>query len=359
MSNFVHVVPEIRVGGAEKLIADFVETQSDNNLIDKVLSFNSNSENHLVKKIKENSDYLELNRKNKINFIIKLVKYVMKNKNNIFLLHLQPTLIYFSLISFFFPHTKFTYIIHYERNKPNFLRYYLQRSFFMRSNVNIVAVSYSSRINFEKIYKIEDKIKVILNGIRVQPINLNSNLKKSFQRTINTKILITVSRIVPVKNLELLINSFNELSLKYDLSLVIVGKDPSISQSEIMKLKKVANDGVFFVGEQSDVNKYLSIADIYCLCSISEALPISVLEAMGKGLLVVTTNVGDLSRIVIDNENGFLSDSFEEEEYKKKLQQAIMLDDVSLKQFKNRNKEKITNYYSISHMITSYKKIWI
>jgi glycosyltransferase involved in cell wall biosynthesis len=47
-------------------------------------------------------------------------------------------------------------------------------------------------------------------------------------------------------------------------------------------------------------------ADVFCLPSWWEAMPLSVLEAMAAGLPVVATDVGEVSRVVIDGEHGFV-----------------------------------------------------
>ena len=56
-------------------------------------------------------------------------------------------------------------------------------------------------------------------------------------------------------------------------------------------------------GETKD--KLLREADVFFLPSYNEGMPMSVLDAMGYGLPVVSTNVGGISKIVPDGENGY------------------------------------------------------
>jgi glycosyltransferase involved in cell wall biosynthesis len=47
-------------------------------------------------------------------------------------------------------------------------------------------------------------------------------------------------------------------------------------------------------------------ADVFCLPSWWEAMPLSVLEAMAASLPVVATDVGDVGRLVADGESGYV-----------------------------------------------------
>ena len=46
-------------------------------------------------------------------------------------------------------------------------------------------------------------------------------------------------------------------------------------------------------------------ADIFFLPSYNEGMPMSILEAMGYGLPIVSTNVGGISKVVHNGENGY------------------------------------------------------
>jgi glycosyltransferase involved in cell wall biosynthesis len=61
----------------------------------------------------------------------------------------------------------------------------------------------------------------------------------------------------------------------------------------------------------SNPNEIWAASDIALLTSDNEAQPISLIEAGLAGIPLVGENVGSVSEVIIDGENGFLTDSFE------------------------------------------------
>jgi glycosyltransferase involved in cell wall biosynthesis len=64
-------------------------------------------------------------------------------------------------------------------------------------------------------------------------------------------------------------------------------------------------------------------ADVFCLPSWWEAMPLSVLEAMAAGLPVVATDVGDVGRAVADGETGFVVPAREPERLADALEKLL------------------------------------
>lgn len=94
-----------------------------------------------------------------------------------------------------------------------------------------------------------------------------------------------------------------------DVKFVLAGAGSAEDEVAIKKLceeKGVASHVEFpgwVRGEQKD--KLLREADLFFLPSYNEGMPMSVLDAMGYGLPVVSTNVGGIPKIVHDEENGY------------------------------------------------------
>ncbi|MBS0260691.1 MAG: GT4 family glycosyltransferase PelF [Planctomycetes bacterium] len=63
---------------------------------------------------------------------------------------------------------------------------------------------------------------------------------------------------------------------------------------------------VTFLGFRHDVHALLPEADVFVLSSVTEGLPMTLLEAMACGLPVISTNVGGIPELVTDSETGLL-----------------------------------------------------
>ena len=63
---------------------------------------------------------------------------------------------------------------------------------------------------------------------------------------------------------------------------------------------------VTFLGEVRDIPALLGRARMFVQPSLSEGIPLTVLEAMARGLPVVATRVGGLPEVVVDGETGLL-----------------------------------------------------
>jgi glycosyltransferase involved in cell wall biosynthesis len=67
-----------------------------------------------------------------------------------------------------------------------------------------------------------------------------------------------------------------------------------------------------------------AVADVFCLPSWWEAMPLSVLEAMAGGLPVVATDVGDVGRAVADGVTGFVVPPKDPEQLAARLERLLI-----------------------------------
>ncbi|WP_397321509.1 glycosyltransferase [Pedobacter foliorum] len=105
------------------------------------------------------------------------------------------------------------------------------------------------------------------------------------------------------KGVVTLIEAAKNLISNSNIHFHIFGDGPQLNQ-----LKAHSLDNVTYYGHVENVDSYLDkLVDILVLPSvIPEACPTIILQAMSKGIPVITTNFGGQKELIQDGRNGFL-----------------------------------------------------
>lgn len=123
----------------------------------------------------------------------------------------------------------------------------------------------------------------------------------------STRVLGTVGRLVPVKNHRLLLYVLRELRGRLDdLTLVIIGEGPERRRLEALACELGIADGVVLTGERRDAEALLPAFDVFCLSSLCEGIPLTLLEAMAAGVPVVSTSVGGIPEAARPDQDALL-----------------------------------------------------
>lgn len=111
--------------------------------------------------------------------------------------------------------------------------------------------------------------------------------------------LIAVGRLAPAKSYDTLLRSVALAKQTVpDLTLLLVGDGDEASSLKQLAADLGIDGIVQFCGERADVGAWLHRADVFVMSSISEGLPISILEAMAAGLPAIVTDVGGMPEVV-------------------------------------------------------------
>ena len=157
----------------------------------------------------------------------------------------------------------------------------------------VVAVCDTARHNLATGARpVAHKIVTIRNGARPQRVGDEAVARRGFT-------LVSVGRLVPAKNFATLIRAVAAArGVIPDLSLWIVGNGDERRALQRLCAELDVASIVRFCGERRDVGRWLRAADVFVLSSISEGLPIALLEAMAAGLPAIVTDVGGLPELV-------------------------------------------------------------
>jgi len=148
-----------------------------------------------------------------------------------------------------------------------------------------------------------NKICVIWNGVDLDQFRPARPDERGAVRTelgipADVPVVGTVGRLAPVKNQALLLAAVARLCHDWPaLRLLVVGGG-LLRGSLAQQARDLGIDGrLILAGQRGDVNRMLWAMDVFALSSNSEAMPLTLLEAISSGLRCVATTVGDLPRI--------------------------------------------------------------
>lgn len=154
--------------------------------------------------------------------------------------------------------------------------------------------------------KMADRVEVLYLGIGDPPkVTRGSDaVRTEIGVAPNGALVVSVARLAPQKALEDLLEATSRLDGK--VRLVIIGEGPLRSELERRARSLKIEDRVTFLGFRPDVADYMGAADVFCLSSIWEGVPLSAQEAILLGVPVVGTDVGGMRELISNKVSGRL-----------------------------------------------------
>lgn len=153
----------------------------------------------------------------------------------------------------------------------------------------------------------DEKFHVVKNWIDVTSYNGNIKQKKS-NDTVNIVYMASLSRNKGIYDIITMVDEFRD-----DFSntrFVICGGGPELKiirgKVNLLKLENIVELRGWVTGAEKF--EIMNESDIHVLPSYFEGMPNSIIEAMASGKPVVSTKVGAIPEIVVDNNTGFLVD---------------------------------------------------
>lgn len=111
--------------------------------------------------------------------------------------------------------------------------------------------------------------------------------------------LLFVGRVAPEKDLATLIRAAAlARSLVQGLELWIVGGGQELERLQQLATELGASDFIRFWGQRTDTAQFFSAADVFCMSSLTEGLPMSLLQSMSLGTPAILTDVGGCGEIL-------------------------------------------------------------
>ncbi|MCH4829009.1 glycosyltransferase [Flavobacterium columnare] len=289
--RIVQLIDTLEIGGAERMAVNYA------NALSKTVEFSgliaTRSEGLLKEQIIKNVNYLFIDRKKVLDFkpYLSSRNYLIKNR----ITHIQAhssSFFWAVLLKLTVPKIKIIWHDHYGFSENIEERSFLLLKYFSCFFTSIISVN--KKLESWAKYKLLCKKNIYIpNFFDWKFTNEVVNLRGK-----KGKRILHLANLRPQKNHEFLLKIAKEIVLLHpDWSFHLVGQDTNDEYSKSIKEKIVdynLNNNIFIYGGLSNVAEVISGCDIGILTSISEGLPVALLEYGAGGLPTVTTDVGEI-----------------------------------------------------------------
>lgn len=352
--RILQLIDSLDAGGAERMAINYA------NALQHQIGFGAlvatRTEGQLKNQLDRQVVYGFLNRNRTIDFkaLFLLRCFVIQNK--ITHIHAHSSSIFFGVfLKFIYPKVKLIWHDHYGKSEMLHQRPVLALQLASWFVSRIISVNQKLKIwASEKLFC--SKIAYLPNFVGIASDEINTTHLSGEEG----KRIVCLANLRPQKNHFMLLRIAKEIQVTHpDWTFHLVGKDFYDAYSENVKSEIInlrLNNIVFVYGSKEDIPFILKQSNIGVLTSMSEGLPIALLEYGYYKLAVLSTRVGEVPAVLGDGE-GVLIESNNVEDFVIALKK--MIDDKTMQiEFAAKLHKKIMENYTEQAVIQLYLK-WI
>ena len=241
---------------------------------------------------------------------------------------------------------------------PNRKRMIFNR-LFLRKKDRVVAVGQSVKqalIDNEGLAA--QRIDVIYNGVRLDDFAAAPDLRREVRAELGidpaAPVAIQVARLDYLKDHLTAIRTAERIRRSLpEFQLLLVGEGPERTKIEAEVAARQLGGCVRLLGLRSDVRRLLAAADLFLLTSISEGIPVTLIEAMGAGLPIVSTAVGGIPEVVRPEETGLVAPRSDDEQLARSALR-LLADRLLAQSFGQAGRALAQNMFSEDQMHAQY-----
>ena len=350
--KLIQVMPEFGLAGAETMVESLIMSL-DREKVDILIVSLYDFHSPITERLEKNGYKIcYLNKKPGLDISIfsKMYNIFKEFKPDIIHTH-RYVLQYVVLPKMLIKKCRIVHTVHNiaQKEVPKLQRMF-QKKYFKYLKIIPVAISNLIQDTIIEEYKLKkEKVPVIINAIDLRKCIKKTKYKKS-------NIILNVGRLSEQKNHKLLIDVFNEIHKAYPKYILKI-----VGQGELEEeLKKKVSDlglkkSVIFEGVKPECFSYMNEADMFVMTSLWEGLPITLIEAMGTGLPIVTSNVGGIPDIIESYKNGIIVEGTIEN-FKKEI--INLIEEESLRESIGKGSIESSKKYSAENMGKQYMKLY-
>lgn len=203
------------------------------------------------------------------------------------------------------------------------------------------------------------RIDCIRNGIGIERLRATSGADQAWRDfpAPGRIVCLSIGALTPVKGHKTLIEALQLCTPEARPCALILGDGPLRETLSAAVRDAGLERDVLFVGHREDIGNFLGAADIFVLPSLSEGLPLCILEAMAARVPIVASDVGGLSEVIVSGESGILVASGDAAALARALMQ-MCVDGAKRKAFAERAYATFATGFSIDRTLSEYASLY-
>ena len=303
MSNLIVSIATLSYGGAERVVSILSKPLADMfDTVTYVMWVGSTPFYQIDERVRLISIPGEIRSRNEIKRMLWFRRFVKQEDPDLVLSFLEPWNIRVLLCTFGLA----VKIIVAERNDPHGVNKYwimdqLEKLVYRRAD-RILVQTQTIKSFFGG--TLADRTVIIYN-----PVNLPEGMVGKALVTEKKKRIVSVARLMPQKNLDVLIKAFAKFCESHpDYNLTIFGEGPLMDNLKSLAGSLGICEKVSLPGTSKTIHQDILDADMMCLVSDREGMSNAMIEAMCLGLPCICTKVSGAIDLINDGENGILVD---------------------------------------------------
>lgn len=229
-----------------------------------------------------------------------------------------------------------------------------------RSRALVAASRATARALARSLWMSDDYVRVVPNGVAGPRTVRGPTVRFDLGLAPREALILSVGRLHATKGHRTLLGALDLLRRRrpgLPWKALLVGEGEERSSLEGLIVRWGLRDRVFLPGFRADVPDLLDAADLFVLPSVSDTLPLSLLEAMLACRPVVASRVGDLPEVIRDGDTGLLVPPGRSEPLSRVLERV--LDDAAfgMKLGEAAHREASVRY-TVDAMVDAYEGVY-
>lgn len=350
MKTILFILPDLNMGGAERIITLLINNLDKNKFTPKLLLMRK--EGYYLELLDKNIEIIDIKTSRIRNAFFPIVKVLRTLKPDIVFGGWGEVSAYLAPIVPFFPKIRFiareTNIVSQHVTRPE-IRFFYR---FYNNFDTVIAQSDDMKYDLINNLKIrEKKIIKINNPVDVDAVEAKSLEPMNFPFFEDYKNVVAIGNLSYRKGFDNLLKVFSYLKNE-NIFLYIIGegddKEKLIELKDSLQIKNVK-----FLGKITNPYPYLKNADLFILSSRYEGFPNVLLEAGATGTFSLANNCkGGINEIIEENVNGRIISIEDHKNFAEEIKITL-----NKKYDKNCIKNSIINRFSKDKIIHQYEKI--